>query len=119
TAPQNASKLWIYNVDGGAGQPLGTTLAGPLKQTGPSVSTDGRYIWYSSRQGDWSYNAILPQYQLAVYDRETGTNTTMSNRYGSAFRPRISHSGKWIAYGSRQDTKTGLRLRNTETGEEK
>ena len=38
---------------------------------GASVTPDGRWIWYAFRTGPWSYNAILPQYQLAVYDRDT------------------------------------------------
>jgi Tol biopolymer transport system component len=118
TAPQSASKLWIYHFDGGTGQPL-VREPMPLKMTSPSVSANGRYIWYASRTGDWMYNAVGAQYQLGVYDRETGTNTTMSQRYGSAFRPRLSHDGKWLTYGTRHEAKTGLRIRNTETGEER
>src|SRR5437764_130987 len=42
----------------------------------------------------------------------------MSARYGSAFRPQLSHDGKWLVYGSRFETSTGLRIRNVETGVE-
>jgi Tol biopolymer transport system component len=112
-----AAKLWIYHVDGGSGAALVREPAA-LKVTGPTVSHDGRYVWYSRRQGDWQYNAVFPQYQLAVYDRETGTNTTMSSRYGSAFRPQLSHDGKWLVYGSRFETNTGLRIRNVQSGVE-
>ncbi|HET7042131.1 MAG TPA: amidohydrolase, partial [Gemmatimonadales bacterium] len=59
------------------------------------------------------------QYELAVYDREGGTRTTMTNRYGSAIRPAVSPDGKWLAYATRQDTATGLRIRELATGEEK
>ena len=112
-----AAKLWMYHVDGGTGAELIREPAA-LKVTGPTVSHDGRYIWYARRQGDWQYNAIFPQYQLAVYDRETGTNTVMTSRYGSAFRPQLSHDGKWLVYGSRFETQTGLRIRNVATGVE-
>jgi Tol biopolymer transport system component len=112
-----AAKLWIYHVDGGSGAALVREPAA-LKVTGPTVSHNGRYVWYARRQGDWQYNAIFPQYQLAVYDRETGTNTVMSSRYGSAFRPQLSHDGKWLVYGSRFETNTGLRIRNVESGVE-
>ena len=112
-----AAKLWIYHVDGGSGAALVREPAA-LKVTGPTVSHNGRYVWYARRQGDWQYNAIFPQYQLAVYDRETGTNTVMSSRYGSAFRPQLSHDGKWLVYGSRFETNTGLRIRNIESGVE-
>ena len=41
---------------------------------------------------------IMPQFQLGVYDRETGTRTTMSARYGSAFRPRTSGNSNSVRY---------------------
>ena len=112
------AKLWLYNVNGGTGVQLIKEPV-PLKTVGAAFGADGRYIWYSFRQGDWSYNAIFPQYQLAVYDRETGTKTTMSGRYGSAFRPALSPDGKLLAYGSRQETETGIVLREISTGNER
>ncbi|MGI9629242.1 MAG: amidohydrolase family protein, partial [Longimicrobiales bacterium] len=54
-----------------------------------------------------------------LYDREAGTQTTVSARYGSAFRPQISPDGQWLSYGSRHDADTGLRIRDLETGEER
>lgn len=111
-------QLWMVNVHGGIGLPL-TDAPGGLRMLGASVTPDGRYIWYAQRQGQWQYNAIFPQYELAVYDREGGTRTTMTNRYGSAFRPAVSPDGKWLAYATRQDTATGLRIRDLASGEEK
>ncbi|MCH7473145.1 MAG: PD40 domain-containing protein [Gemmatimonadetes bacterium] len=88
------------------------------KTIGAAVSPDGRYIWYAGRTGDWQYNAIFPQYQLYRYDRETGSSTRFTSRYGSGFRPAISPDGEWLVYGTRENTETGLRKRNLETGEE-
>ncbi len=87
-----------------------------LKTLGAAVSPDGRYIWYAGRTGDWQYNAIFPQYQLYRYDRETGSSTRFTSRYGSGFRPAISPDGEWLVYGTRENTETGLRKRNLETG---
>lgn len=111
-------KLWLFHVRGGTGLPL---VEGPggLKMMGPAMGPDERYVWYAQRFGAWQYNAILPQYQVGVYDRETGTMTTMTSRYGSAFRPAVSPDGKWLAYGTRHDAETGLRLRELATGEER
>lgn len=111
-------KLWLYHVDGGIGLPL-VQSPGGLRMMGAAVGQDGRYIWYAARSGAWTYNAILPQYQVGVYDRETGTTTTMSGRYGSAFRPAVSPDGKWLTYGSRQEAETGLRIRDLASGEER
>lgn len=111
-------KLWIYHKDGGTGLDM-TPGPGNLRLLGASLSPDGRYVWYAQRNGAWSYNAILPQFQLGVYDRDAGTRTTMSSRYGSAMRPAVSPDGKWLAYASRSDENTGLVLREMDTGEER
>ncbi|MEM7416209.1 MAG: amidohydrolase, partial [Gemmatimonadota bacterium] len=110
-------KIWMYHIDGGTGLEVVSGTAGQ-RFMGPALGPDGRYLWYAERSGMWSYNAIMPQYQLRVYDRETGTRTPMTNRYGSAFRPELSPNGEWLAYGSRDDEDTGLVLRNLDSGEE-
>jgi len=112
------AKLWLYHVDGGTGTAL-IKEPDDLKTMGAAFGPDQRYIWFAERTGNWQYNAIFPQYQLAVYDRETGRRTRMSARYGSAFRPAISPDGRWLVYGSRLDVHTGLRIRDTESGEER
>jgi Tol biopolymer transport system component/imidazolonepropionase-like amidohydrolase len=111
-------KIWIYNVRGGTGLEM---VAGPpgARMMGPTFGKDERYVWYAVRFGSWQYNAVLPQFQLEVYDRDNGTRTTMTSRYGSAFRPALSPDGKWLAFGSRHDAETGLRLRELATGEER
>ena len=115
---QGLEKLWMYHIDGGTGlEVVGGTPGQRLM--GAAFGPDGRYVWYHQRNGSWQYNAQLPQYQLRVYDRETGTVTPMSARYGSAFRPALSPDGKWLTYASRQDAETGLRLRELATGEER
>ena len=110
-------KLWIMHKDAGSGGQLIETPG--LKTIDPVVSPDGRYIYYSQRFGPWTYNAPMPQYQIGVYDRENAKSTTIAARYGSAFTPAISKDGKWMVYGSRYEDKTGLILRNMETGGEK
>ena len=112
------AKLWLYHLDGGTGTAL-VKEPENLKTLGATFGPDERYIWFAERMRDWQYNAIFPQYQLAVYDRETGRRTTMSSRYGSAFRPAISPDGRWLVYGTRHDEHTGLRLRDTESGVER
>jgi Tol biopolymer transport system component len=113
-----SAKLWMYHVDGGNGVALITGAAPTQKMLGAAIGKDSRYIWYAARTGDWQYNAIGPQYQLYVYDRENGKTSTMSTREGSAFRPALSPDGKFLVYASRYETKTGLRIRNLETQQE-
>ncbi|HYV98520.1 MAG TPA: amidohydrolase family protein [Gemmatimonadaceae bacterium] len=111
-------KLWLYHVRGGRGLEMAGGPPG-LRMLGAAVSPEGRYIYYAQRNGSWQYNAIFPQYQLGVYDRESGTRTTMSGRAGSAFRPQVSPDGKWLTYGSRYEANTGLRIRDIASGEER
>ena len=114
------AKLWMYHVDGGNGVALTSQPAPPanLKMLGAAFGNDPRYIWYAARTGDWQYNAIGPQYQLYVWDRENGKTSQMTTRFGSGFRPTLSPDGKYLVYATRFETKTGLRLRNLATQEE-
>jgi Tol biopolymer transport system component len=111
-------KLWMFHRDGGSGAQL---INNPdnLKTVEPAFGPDGRYIWFSQRIGAWNYNAQLPQYQLAIYDRETGETEVETARYGSAFSPTLSPDGKWLVYGSRYNDQTGLLIRDLSTGDEK
>jgi Tol biopolymer transport system component len=113
-----AIKLYMIYRKGGGGAQL---IDAPpyLKVIDPAISPDGRYIYYSQRDNAWRYNAILPQYQVGVYDREKGKTSVITSRYGSAFTPVLSKDGKWLVYGSRFEDKTGLVLRDLKTGDEK
>src|SRR6185503_6048777 len=118
------SKLWMYDKDGGSGLQLirdPTPLNGaiPVSTIGPAFGKDERYLWYAQRGGAWEYEAGLPQYIIATLDRRTGRRETRANLYGSAFRPALSRDGKYLVYGSRYETQTGLRIRDLETGEER
>ena len=111
-------KLWMWHVKGGTGIQL-VKEPGSRRITGPAPTPDGRHIWFAQRERLWQYNAIFPQYQLAVYDRETGEQYVRTSRYGSAFRPTISPDGAWLVYGTRHEDQTGLRLRELASGEER
>ncbi|HMP99650.1 MAG TPA: amidohydrolase family protein [Cyclobacteriaceae bacterium] len=111
-------KLFLHHKDGGGGASL-ISKPDNLKVIEPAFGNSDRYIWYSQRNAAWNYNAQLPQYQIARYDRETGESETMTSRYGSAFTPTLSPDGKWLVYGSRHNTHTGLIIRDLASGEER
>lgn len=114
-----SQKLYLIHAEtGGSGIQLGEAT-GTVRQMGPAFGADDRWVWFATRTGAWQYNAIFPQYQLAVYDRQTGEVSRRSSRYGSAFRPTLSPDGKRLAYGTRHEDKTGLRLRDLGTGDER
>lgn len=111
-------KLYMYHKDGGGGiQLVGGSSS--FKTIDPVVSPDGERVYFSHRNGAWNYNALLPQYQLGTYDFEEGKVTSITSKYGSAFTPTLSKDGKWMVYGTRWKNKTGLIVRDLETGDER
>lgn len=111
-------KLWMFHKEGGSGAQL-ISKPDNLKTVEPAFGAEGRYIWFAQRNAAWNYNAQLPQYQLAVYDRESGETEVKTARYGSAFTPTLSPDGKWLVYGSRYNDQTGLILHDLKSGDEK
>ena len=123
-APIGPSKPWMYHKDGGSGvqlvrDPTPVPANGPLSLVGAAFGKDDRYIWFAQRQGAWEYNAAFPQYQVVTFDRQTGRRDTRANMYGGAIRPALSPDGRYLAYGSRFEAQTGIRLRDFETGDER
>jgi imidazolonepropionase-like amidohydrolase/Tol biopolymer transport system component len=123
--PIGPSKPWLFHKDGGNGiqlvrDPSPLPNGGwPLSLVGAAFGKDSRYIWFAQRNGAWEYNAANPQHQLVTFDRETGRRDTRANMLGGAVRPTLSADGKYLAYASRFEAQTGIRLRDFETGDEK
>jgi Tol biopolymer transport system component/imidazolonepropionase-like amidohydrolase len=124
--------LFMYHRDGGTGvrigpappPPPGPDATGPppppaTNKMGAAVSSDGRFVYYAQRNGTFTYNAQFPLWQIYRHDRETGDVSQITNARGSAMRPVLSPDGKWMVYGTRHKTQTGLRVRNLETGAER
>jgi WD40 repeat protein len=112
--------LRMYHVDGGTGLRI-LPEGNNNKALGAAFGPDDRYLWFAQRTtgGDWTYNAPFPQYQVRMYDRETGQVFNRTTRYGSGLRPTLSPDGRWLVYGTRYHMETGLVLRELETGEER
>ena len=124
--------LFMYHRDGGSGVRVG---APPPPQPGPEaqgpppvpptnrmgavVSPDGRFIYYAQRTGTFTYNARFPLWQIYRHDTETGDAMQITNAQGSAIRPALSPDGKFMVFGTRHKSQTGLRVRNLETGAER
>jgi Tol biopolymer transport system component/imidazolonepropionase-like amidohydrolase len=124
--------LFMYHRDGGTGVRVGAAPppqpgpdaqgpppAPPANRMGVVVSPDGRFIYYTQRTGTFTYNARFPLWQIYRHDTETGDVTQITNAQGSAIRPAISPDGKWLVFGTRHKSQTGLRTRNLETGAER
>lgn len=121
-------EIWLYHKDGGAGASLTKDDKGPApgpvgrgtqnNALGAAFGPDPRYMWYARHRGGFGYNLDFPLWELAIYDRQTGKVFPQTDLYGGAMRPVLSRDGKWLAYATRYEAETGLRLRNLTTGDE-
>jgi imidazolonepropionase-like amidohydrolase/Tol biopolymer transport system component len=123
TRSLGAGEMWMYHTSGGSGLQLTQRKNDQQDVNEPCVSPDGRYVYYSEDMypgGQFEYNKD-PNDQIFVikrFDREKGTNETVTGGAGGAVRPQLSHDGKTLAFVKRVRAKSVLHLRNLETGEE-
>ncbi len=114
-------KIWMFHQDGGSGVQLAKDKKEfkAIKMVETGFGPNGRFLWFSQNNRDWQYNAVFPQYQISVFDRETGKIERKTDRYGSAFQPTLSPNGQYFVYGTRHDEHTGLRIRDLNSGDER
>src|SRR5215475_2803852 len=74
------------------------------------ASADGKYLYFAQRRGPFSYNSMLPQWEIKRKDRKTGDEDTIIQQSLSAFRPALSPDGRTLLYVSRYETESGLRM---------
>ncbi|MYE10759.1 MAG: amidohydrolase, partial [Gammaproteobacteria bacterium] len=116
-------EVWAYHVDGGKGVRITRAKSGgnvPIAQRantlGAVYSPDGRYLYYARKNGGFGYGLRLPLWQVARRDLREGTEDTLTDAVGSAMRPLLSPDGTQVVYATRHETRTGLRIRNLNTG---
>ena len=116
-------EIWAYHLEGGAGVQITKSKSSAQTPTtsrhnalGAIYSPDGDYLYYAYRRGGFGYNQSLPLWQIVRRELGTQREDTLTNAVGSAFRPILNPDGDLLVYGTRFDTKTGLRTRNLKTG---
>ena len=123
TRSAGAGELWQYHITGGSGLQLTERKNDQQDVNEPSISPDGRYLYYSEDMypgGYFQYNKD-PNSQIYVikrYDMQKGTNTTITGGPGGAARPTVSRDGKLLAFVKRVREKSVLFLHDLATGEE-
>lgn len=124
TRSLGAGEIWMYHKSGGGGIQLVEKKNNQQDIGEPSVSPDGRYVYYSEDNypgGFFQYNKD-PNSQIYVirrYDRETGEIETVTGGNGGAARPQISPDGEHLAFVRRVRTKSVLYVRELATGLER
>ena len=118
-----AGEIWMYHFSGGSGIQLTKRKNDQQDVNEPSVSPEGRYIYYSEDVypgGFFQYNKDPNDeiYAIFRYDKEEGKTEKVIGGPGGACRPQVSRDGKKLAYVRRVRTKTVLFIHDLETGED-
>jgi imidazolonepropionase-like amidohydrolase/Tol biopolymer transport system component len=111
------TELWQVHTSGGKGFKL-TSLDSDPHAGEATVSADGRYVYFSTRNGRFQYDhdPVGGLWRVARLDRKTGQMRTIVGGAGSAVRPELSPDGATLAFVSRDRTKTLLEVMDLETG---
>ena len=110
----------LYHIDGGAGVTLsGKSAEDKFWGVGASVSPDGRHLYFSQKVDSNGPVQDFPAAQVSRYDFVTGHVDQLTRAEGGGLRPTLSHDGTLLAYATRRNAETGIRIRNLETGEDR
>lgn len=125
----NDYELWRYGIDGSETlvAPVRADGGGEQSTLGAVVSADGRTL-YAARRSGGKDSAELEQWSIVRRDLASGKEETVlpvpgvpGRRpfAGTYFRPQLSPDGTQLAYATRHQGETGLRLRTLATGEDR
>ena len=109
--------LSLFNKQGGAGTDLYRGSTPRNKNSGASFSPDGRYVYFSTHEGE-EVGPYIGHYQIVRLDRRTGERERITSRAGGALRPLVSPNGRYLVYATRRDAETALRIRDLTTQED-
>lgn len=130
TAPGTPGmELWMFHKLGGSGLKIskgggprpgsgGPPSAGP-SYYGAAPSSDGKFIYFARQAPRSGPRFRIPDCQIVRRDIDAGEEDPITFEAGNAFRPAISPDGKTLVYASRYEGKTGFRVRDLNTGEQR
>lgn len=129
----NSYELWRYDLAGRG------TLIVPIRKTpdaprdtwkatlGAVPSPDGRFLYFAQHEGGLDLENF-GEWTIVRRDLASGRDDTIvaepdgprkSGNPGASFRPALSPDGRLLAYASRLEGQTELRVRDLETGEDR
>ncbi len=125
-------ELRMHHIDGGSGITLGGderagdqaaggpggTRGGPAR-VGVAASPDGRYLYFAENAALRTPGRVYPGWQIARMTLATGDVDPLTQAEFGAARPAVSPDGHLLAYVTRYETQTGLRIRDLETGDDR
>lgn len=114
------NQIKLYHVDGGSGTALtGVTEEDEVWGVGVVASPDGRYLYFAAAVDSRGPVDNFPATQIVRYEISSGILDQLTQAEGGGVRPELSPDGMLLVYGSRSESKTGLRVRNLQTGDDR
>jgi len=123
-----SAQVRMYHINGGSGITIGGGTSGDDAAGGPpggggetptrlgvQMSPDGKFLYFAQAVGGGGGGSIA-RWQIGRMDMRDGEVDMLTQAEGAAIRPVLSPDGRSLVYGTRHETKTGLRLRDLETG---
>jgi len=123
-------ELWRYGLDGS--ETLVVPVKGPdeprntgISSLGAVVSPDGRDLYFSRRMGTSDQGGGVDSWSIVRRNIATGFEQTILPDPGGParrsfpipyYRPVLSPDGHWLAYATRFQGQSGIRVRNLTTG---
>lgn len=118
-----AFELWSFDVESGThdvlvkAQPNGDDPHPQRRNAmGVVVAPDGKSLYYAIKAGTTWTSGPLPHWTIARFDLATRKQSAVLTTPGGGMRPLLSHDGRWLAYATREDGKTTLRLHDLSDG---
>ena len=110
----------LYHIDGGTG----VTLAGADEENkvwgvGAEMTPNGRYLYFAQKVDSNGPVENFPATQISRYDFRSGDVDQITRGEGGGMRPVLSPDGALLVYATRDDTQTGLRVRNLRNGSDR
>ena len=118
-----AGEIWLYHIRGSGGLQVTEKVTFQKDAGEPSISRDGRYLYYSkdvtpSPKFEYNKDPNGAIYAIVRRDLATGDERRVVDIQGGAMSPAISPDGKHLAFIRRIRLQSHLYLQNMETGEQ-
>ena len=120
-------ELWAYPIDGSEPEKISTPNMG-RGSLFVSAFPPGAYGAQPSANNELLFTAATPRRydgdtppraEIMKVNLQSGTVSSITDNSRSAFKVMLSNDGNWLAFAELHNNKTGLRLRDLETDEER
>lgn len=121
-------ELWAYPVLGGEPKKISTGDMGrgsmlvsafPPGAYGPQPSANNSELFFTAASPRHHGATAGPRATIMKIDLQNGITSPVTDDSATAFKPLLSNDGNWLAFAALQNNKTGLKLRNLVTNEER